>query len=170
MTWLDWTLVAVLLFSFLQGVRRTPVVGLLGTVGLLAAFIAAAFWYVSLIEVIVVALHLDKAWAGTAAFLALLLAISIVLGAIFTLLLSGAQLSGPARLLGGIVGIVRGAVFGILLLVVGLASPIGAMLRTDADHSRLAPAALEGYKKTLKAVTPFLPPQIRLPDADKTRF
>jgi membrane protein required for colicin V production len=170
MTWLDWALIAVLLFSFVQGVRRGPLVGLLSTVGLLAGFVAAAVWYSSLAEVVRLSLHVEKAWAGTVAFLALLLAISLVVSIVVTQLLSGAKLSGPARLIGGLFGVIRGAVFAILLLVVGLASPVGAMIRTDTDHSRLAPSAVRGYKMAVKAVAPYLPSTIRLPDADQTRF
>lgn len=170
MTWLDWSLVAVLLFTFVQGVRRGPLVGLLSTVGLLAGFVAAAVLYPSLGEVVRLSLHLEKAWAATVAFLALLLAISFVIGVVVTLLLSGRKLSGLARLIGGLFGVARGAVFGILLLVVGLASPVGAMIRTDTDHSSLAPLAVRGYKMALKAVAPYLPSTIRLPDADKTKF
>lgn len=170
MTWIDWAVVAVLLFSLLQGLWRGMLTGLVSILGLIVGFIAAAVWYPSFAEILVLALRVDRAWAGTAAFLALLAAIYVVVGVLATILLWTRRMSGPARLVGGLVGVTKGGVLVAVLLAVAIASPLGDTVRRDVDRSLLVPYIVRGHKVVVKSIASALPSTVHLPDADKVRF
>ncbi len=163
-------MVAVLLFSLLQGLWRGTLTGLVSILGLVVGFIAAAVWYTSFAEILVLTLRVDKAWAGTAAFLALLAAIYVVVGVLATVLLWTRKMSGPARFVGALVGVAKGGVLVAVLLAVALASPLGEAVRRDVDRSLLAPYVVRGHMIAVKSIAPALPSTTHLPDADKVHF
>ncbi len=163
-------MVAVLLYSLLHGLRRGPLTGLLSTVGLIVGFVVASAWYPALADMLTLSLHLDKAWVGTGAFLVLFLVVYVIIGVVVTILLWARRMSMSTRLMGALVGVLKGAVLATLLLVVVLASPLGPMVHDDANHSRIAPYAVQGYQSTLKVLLRVLPSTVHLPDADSTRF
>ncbi len=170
MTWIDWTILAVLLFTLLQGLRRGPVIGLLSTLGLIGGFVAASVWYPLLADVLTQSLRLDRAWAGTAAFLSLLGAIYVAIGVLATTLLWATRLSVPARLVGGLVGVVKGTALAMVLLAVVLASPLGDPVGRDANRSRLTPYAVRAQHFAVSTLARLLPPNFHLPGANRTRF
>ncbi len=170
LTWLDWAIVAVVLFSLLQGLRRGPLTGLLSILGLVCGVVAASVWYPSLADLLTLALHTDKAWTATAAFLAVLAAIYVLIGVAATVLLWVQRMSLPARVLGGLIGGVKGGLLATVLIAVTLASPLGRWVRSDVGRSRLAPHAVQGYQAAVKGLASILPSSIHLLDADKARF
>jgi len=169
-TWMDWSIVAVVLFSLLLGLRRGALTGILSILGLVCALIAASVWYPSLAELAVLSLRLDKAWAATGAFLVLTAAVYVVVGVAATILLSVHRMSMSGHVIGGVVGAAKGGVLAAVLLAIALASPVGATIRRDLGRSHVAPPVVQGYQVAVKKLSTILPPAIHLPDADKVRF
>ncbi len=162
--------IAILLFTLLQGLRRGPLVGLLSIVGLLVAFVAASTWYSLLADVLVQSLRLERSWASTAGFLLLLGAIYLAIGIVVTTLLWARRLSVPARLSGAVVGVVKGAALSMVLLAVALASPLGDSVGRDTGRSRVAPYAIRGQHLAASALARVLPGKYHLLGNDLTHF
>lgn len=161
MTWIDWTVAAIILFSALLGLRRGVIVGLVSALGVVVAYLAASFWYLPLAGIIGPAIRLSASWAGTVAFAALLLAVNTAVG--FAALVAGGsdRLSPFSRLLGLVAGAIRGALLALALLAVAVASPPGDTVRRDAERSVLAPYALAAQQAGVEALAGLLPERYR---------
>lgn len=170
MTWIDWTIAAVLLFSVLVGLRRGTIVSAVSAVGVIVGYIGASYWYRQLADVIGPPVHLSPDWAGTAAFTILLLVIYEAIGIAATLLGSSARLSPGSRLIGAAFGAIKGALLAMALLTVAAASPSGEPIRRDAERSTLAPYAQKAQHIGMEALASVLPEKLRPFGVNESRF
>jgi len=169
-TWIDWAIVGILLFSALHGLRRGIIAALIGAVGVIAAYLAASIWYRPLATLIADGAHLPKAWASTLAYAALLIGVYILIGTVVAIMVDSYGLSAPRRLLGLLAGAVKGALLSAALLGLLLASPIGRRAEEDASRSALAPLALRVQRGGAQSLARVLPDSIHPFGAQEMRF
>src|SRR3989442_14977868 len=112
------------MFAVLHGVRRGVLAAFIGGVGIFAAFLLASIWHLSLATVLVDGVHLWPAWAGTIADAGVLLTGYVFIGTAAAVLLEHRFVSAPARLLGALVGAVKGGLLCAAPLGVLLVSPL----------------------------------------------
>lgn len=154
--WVDIALAAVLLASVIVGLVRGFVFELLSLAGWIAAWFAAQ-WAAPEI-----APHLPIGTRGSAlnhgaAFLCAFVAALVVwslLARLVRLLIHATPLSVPDRLLGGVFGVVRGA---MLLLVVATVVGFTPLAKASAWQQSRGVAILHAV---LQGLLPFLPPQV----------
>lgn len=169
MTWIDWVIIAYLLYSVMQGLRRGIAVALIAAAGAVAGYLAASMWYPALADVLRL-LKLSRAWAGTLAYTLLLLAIYGAIGTAAALLLDAQRLGTSTRLVGAVGGLIKGALISSLVLGVALASPVGDRVRRDALRSLLAPYAVRVQRDGARSLAVVLPDAIHPFGADERRF
>ena len=161
MTWLDWTIAAVVLFTALQGFRRGTLVTLVSAVGVLVAYLAASVWYRPLTEIAQRSLRLSGSWAATISFVTLLLAIYVVIGIAITTMAGSAKLSPASRFVGTLMGMLKGALLAVALLIAAIGSPVGPPIKRDAERAPLAAYAIQAHKTGATALDAVLPDSIR---------
>lgn len=157
LTWIDWIIMAIVLLSILRGARFGVLAGLVDLAVLGAAFLAAAAFYPAGAAL---ALHyvtaLSAPWAAFAAFLVIWLGLYLAAGLLVRLALGGA--APPAsRMLGGVLGGIRGLVLVTALLVVTLASPFHGAVAPDAKRSQVVPYLLRANDRVEVLLLPRLP-------------
>ncbi len=163
-------MVAIVLFAALHGLRRGVLASFLGVVGLVCAYVAASVWYRSLAAVLVAGVHLPAAWAGTLAYGLLLLTGYVFVGTSVAVLLENRIAAVPARLLGLIVGVAKGALLSAVLLGALLASPLNEPVARDTNRSLLAPYALRLQRDGARSLANVLPHSIHLFGIEDSRF
>ncbi|MGH2397857.1 MAG: CvpA family protein [bacterium] len=161
MTWLDWTIAAVVLFAALQGFRRGTLVTLVSAIGVIVAYLAASVWYRPLTGIVQQYLRFSGPWAATIAFVAPLIAIYIVIGVAITAMAGAAKLSPASRLVGTLMGMLKGALLAVALLIAAMGSPIGLPIKRDAERSPLAAYAIQAHRIGATALDTVLPDAIR---------
>ena len=165
MTWLDWVMVAMVIWFVLQGLLKGVVVPLLGVGAVIAAYVISAIampvaglpiakWTDSLI----VSAEFTEDWARTVGFVATFV-ILYALSSLLISLLPGAkrpEMSG--QLLGVGKGLVKALVASMALVGILLASPLSKGVAEDVSRSAVAThvAAFqrEGIQ-TLRRASPF---------------
>lgn len=162
MTWLDWTIAAVVLLAALQGFRRGPLITLVSAIGVIIAYLAASVWYRPLADLARQSLRLSESWAATASFVVLLLATYTIIGLAITAMAGTDRLSPASRLLGTLAGMLKGALLAVVLLIAAIASPMGEPIKRDAERSSLAPYAIQAHKTGATTLDAVLPDTIRL--------
>ncbi len=170
MTWIDWVIAAFVLFAALQGLRRGLWAAVRGVIAVIAAYIAASVWYRPLAEGARRYLPLSPSWAAAAAFLVVLLVVVEVIGLFVTLRTTTANVSTASRVLGLVVGGLRGITLAAALLIILLASPPSAPVQRDVDRSAIAPYAVNAGRASLRALAGILPRALRPFGVDETRF
>jgi membrane protein required for colicin V production len=169
-TWIDWLFIAIIMFATLHGMRRGVLAASIGAVGVLAAYLLASIWHLSLATVLVDGVHLAPAWAGTLAYTALLLTGYVFIGTAAAVLLEHSFVSAPDRLLGGLVGAAKGGLLCAALLGILLASPLADPVARDTRRSLLAPYALRVQRDGARSLARVLPSHIHLVGLDDSRF
>jgi membrane protein required for colicin V production len=162
MTWLDYTLIAVLALSFVIGVWRGLVREVFALAGWIAALAAAAMLAAGTAQLIPASLATPPvriAVAGVAIFVIVLVAAS-VLGLLVSKALRLAGLGIADRTLGGAFGLARG---GLICAVAVLAAGMTTLPREPVWRE----AALTGPLETaVIAAKPYLPRAV----ADRVKF
>jgi len=169
MTWLDWILVAIVAFSVLQGLRRGALAAAGGLLGVLIAYVAASYWYASLVAAFSF-VPASPPWQATVAFLVLFLGANGILSVAASLLLGVADAPPVSRLLGVAVGGLRGMLLFSALLTAAMASPAGDPVASDATRSALAGSVAEAHAATVEWFNTRLPATIRLFGGGAARF
>lgn len=170
MTWLDWTIAAVVLFAALQGFRRGLLITLVSAVGVIVGYLAASYWYRFLGGLVQQSARLPASWAATLSFVVVLLVVYALIGLAITVMAGTDRLPPLSRLLGTAAGSIKGALLATALLVAAMASPIGDPIRGDAEKSQLAPYAIWAHKTGATALDRVLPDAIRPFGVDDTKF
>ncbi len=173
LNWMDWITLAIVLVSILRGTRY----GVLAGIGDLAALIGAFFAASALYAQGAVVLHgwfelarrqpllgglpgLPPSWEALVSFIAIWLGLYVPAGSIVRWLLGHA--AAPAsRMLGGLLGGLRGLALVTALLVIMLAAPFHRVVAADAGRSRVAPYLLRANDGVEKLLLPTLP--VRVP-------
>ena len=155
LSWLDWTLLAVLLLSVGVGLMRGFVFECLSLVGWLAAWFAAQ-WGSPMVAPNLPgtagsALNLGLAFAMT--FIAALIVWGL-LARLVRMLIHATPLSLPDRVLGAVFGVLRGAV---LLLVVATVVAFTPASQSQVWHASHGARWLHAALVTLKPLLHFLP-------------
>jgi membrane protein required for colicin V production len=153
--WVDIALAAVLLASVIVGLVRGFVFELLSLAGWVAAWFAAQWAAPEIAPHLPIGAHgsaLNHGAAFLCAFVAALIIWSL-LARLVRLLIHATPLSVPDRLLGGVFGVVRGAV---LLLVLATLVGFTPLARSAAWQQSRGAAILHAV---LQGLLPLLPPQ-----------
>jgi uncharacterized membrane protein required for colicin V production len=169
-TWIDWAIVSVVLFSALHGLRHGVIAAFLGLVGVIIAYLAASIWYRPLASLISEGTHLVPAWANTVAYGALLVSVYFLIGTVAAIIADSYGLSGPKRVLGFLAGAAKGTLLAAALLGLLLASPVGRRAEDDARKSALAPLALRLQQGGAQSLARVLPDSIHPFGAQEMRF
>ncbi|GBD29275.1 hypothetical protein HRbin32_00362 [bacterium HR32] len=160
-TWLDWVMLALLLLSVLLGLQRGPVRTLVESAFVLASYLGAAVLFRQAAETFFGTTFPWPDWAATVAF-AVLFLIFLVVGNFLTAWIAGRRAAtGVAILLGGLVGVVKAAVLGVVLVTFLLSAPFAPQVRQDVDRSASGPYLVGWQLAVHRAVSPLLP--VRLP-------
>jgi len=169
-TWIDWVIVAFVLFAALQGVRRGLWPALIGIVALLAAYLAASVWYRPVADAVRRYLPLAESWAASIAFSGLLLMVVELTSLLVTLRTTVSNVPTSSRALGLAVGAVRGMSLATALLVVVLASPLVEPVRRDVERSVIAPYLLRAFRGGMRGLAVVIPPTVQPFGADDAPF
>jgi len=169
-TWIDWVIVAFVLFAALQGVRRGLWPALIGIVALLAAYLAASVWYRPVADTVRLYLPLAENWAASIAFSVLLLLVVELTSLLVTLRTTVSNVPTSSRALGLAVGAVRGMSLATALLVVVLASPLAEPVRRDVERSVIAPYLLRAFRGGMRGLAGVFPPTVQPFGADDAPF
>lgn len=173
LNWMDWITLAIVLVSILRGTRYGVLAGAGDLAALIGAFFAASATYVQGAAV----LHgwldsvwqrplldrlpaLPPAWEALISFVVIWLGLYIPAGNIVRWLLGHAAVPA-SRMLGGLVGGVRGLALVTAFLVIMLAAPFHRVVAADAARSRVAPYLLRAHAGVEKLLLPSLP--VRVP-------
>ncbi len=160
LNWMDWITLSIVLVSILRATRYGALAGLLDLVILVASFFAASMLYTRGAHELLRFLILPVPWAAFTSF--------VVIGG--TLYISGGMLvrwvfAGDtrrvSRMLGGLLGGIRGLLLVTALLVLMLASPHHEALEADAARSRVAPYLLWAHDRLMTTLLPVVP--VRIP-------
>ncbi len=170
MTWIDWLIVALLLFTALHGLRRGVLTALVSAVGVIVAYLIASISYHTLASLIAEGTRLPLHWANTMAYGALLVGVYVLIGTIAVIMIDSSRLYAPNRLLGLIVGSMKGALLSAALLGLLLASPVGARAEQDTQRSALAPIAVRVQRSGAQSLARVLPDSIHPFGAVEMRF
>jgi uncharacterized membrane protein required for colicin V production len=160
LNWIDWITLAIVLVSILRGARFGALAGLLDLGGLVATYLAAAAVYPKGAELLRDVPGLTRSWAGLIAFVVIWLGLYIPLGIAIRSISAGAKFPASG-LLGGVLGVARGAVLATTLLVLTLAAPFRGVVAADTHRSQVAPYLLNGSERVQKVLLPALP--VRVP-------
>lgn len=180
MTWIDWLIVALVIASIPQGLRRGAGTTAGSAVGVIFAYIAASYgyrtvtgwfgdfpvsrpdWY-NLNPV-------PAPWQATIAFLVVFL----VMSALFTILAGvalGSLTPSPAsRLTGAAGGALRGVLVSAALLMIALASPAGNVIASDVVRSAIAEPIADGANATIAWINAAVPPPFQVFGGPGARF
>jgi uncharacterized membrane protein required for colicin V production len=162
LNWIDWIVLAVVLVSILRGAKWGLLAGFGDLAVLVAAFLAAAASYSPVTAWGRTQLPgpPPKDWAAFITFVVIWIGLYILAGGMVRWALGGAAGAPAARLLGGVLGALRGLVFATAALVVVLAGPFDRAVATDASRSYVAPALLRANDRVQAALLPALPVQV----------
>lgn len=153
MTWLDWTLLAVLLVSALVGLWRGLVYEVLSVAGWVLAFVLAQAWA----EPVGRLLPMDGAAEPlrlAAGFGLVFIAVAFTAGLLSWLvkkLVAAVGLRPVDRLLGGLFGVLRG-----LVILLGVAVVMGMLPQSAQAGWQVSPVA-QTLNASLHALKPVLP-------------
>lgn len=159
LTWIDWVTLAIVLVSILRGTRRGLLGGFLDLLVLVVGFFAASALYTSGAQYLKKVLILPSSWEGLIAFLVIWIALYVAIGVTIHRFLIE-DTSTASRIVGGVIGGIRGLVIVDVLLVVALAAPVHASIEKDLTRSRIAPLLLRGHNRVMTAVLPALPMRV----------
>ncbi len=156
MTWVDFLVVGVLLYTVWQGVLRGWAAALVGIV------VIAAAWAVTILLLPyygpgVESLPLEPAWARTIAFGLVLVGFYVIFSLIANAFLGGKRPKVEAQVAGALFGAARGLAGAMVILGFLAATPAGDALIRDITASRLGRPILEGQRRVMQRV-PTLPP------------
>jgi Colicin V production protein len=173
LNWMDWITLAIVLVSILRGTRYGVLAGLGDLAVLIAAFFGASALYVQGAALLHHGLELLRQhplldrlpglpppWEALITFVAIWLALYLPTGFVVRWLLGRPEFPA-SRVLGGLLGGVRGLVLVTVLLVITLAAPFHRVVAADAARSRVAPYLLRANEGVEKFVLPTLP--VRVP-------
>jgi uncharacterized membrane protein required for colicin V production len=126
---------------------------------MVGAFFAAGVLYVYIVPTLHQVLFLPASWGGFLAFVAIWLALYILVGVIVRLV-HGIRTVPLSEILGGVMGVIRGIAMATALLVVLLASPFHEAVEPDTKRSTVAPVLLTGYSAFMVHIASTLPVRV----------
>jgi membrane protein required for colicin V production len=155
MNWIDWALIIFLLISVANGFQEGMVRITIGLIALIAGFIVAS-WFGGLAAAPLIPWVQSKGVASILGYMIVFFAVIIagaLLGALLARMLKLIGLSWVDRLMGGVLGVVRGfIVLAVVTMVVTALAP--KWLPNAVSGSTLAPYVL-GASRVLTNLTPF---------------
>lgn len=149
MTWVDFLVVAVMLYAIGQGILRGWAAALVGIVVIWAAW-AATILLLPFYGKSVESLPLEAPWARTIAFGFILIGFYIIFSLIANAFLGGKRARLEAQIAGGIVGAARGIVGCMVVLGLLAATPEANALIADINASRLGKPILEWERQAMQ--------------------
>lgn len=156
MTWVDFMIIGVLLYTVWQGVVRGWVAAFVGIV------VIAASWLVTIVLLPyygpgVESLPLEAAWARTIAFGLILIGFYVIFSLIANAFLGGKRPKLEVQIAGAAVGVLRGIAASMAILGLLAATPEAQALIRDINSSRLGKPILEWERRAMPRF-PFVPP------------
>jgi len=160
-TWLDWVTLAILLVTILLGLQRGPVRTLLEALFALLSYVGAALLFRPAAETFFGTTFPWPDWAATVSF-AVLFLLFVVVGNYLTAWIAGRKAATDAAIvLGGLSGVVKGALLGIVLVTFLLAAPFAPAVQKDVERSVVGPYLVSGQLALHGTLSALLP--VRLP-------
>src|SRR5579884_315278 len=161
LNWMDWITLAIVLVSILRGTRYGALAGVVDLLVLVGAFLAAAAVYADGAALLRRSLAvLAASWAAFVALVAIWIGLYVPLGLLVRWAL-GRKVAAASRMVGGVLGGIRGLVLATILLVIVLAAPFREAIAADAARSRVAPYLLRANERLGALLLPALP--VRVP-------
>ena len=156
MTWVDFIILGLMIYTVWQGVLRGWVAALVGTIIIAGSWlvtIALLPYYGTSVE----SLPLQADWARTIAFGVILVGFYVIFSLIANTFLGGKRPRVEAQVAGAVLGGIRGIAVSMVVLGLLAASPEADALQRDINASRFGKPILEWYRQFMQRV-PALPP------------
>jgi membrane protein required for colicin V production len=153
MTWVDWAIIALLVFSVLGGLTQGFIRGIFSLAGLLLGLQLAAWNYQRVAEMLRPTISIEGL-ANTIAFIVITALVMLIAGLLGSLVANTFQKLGLGwldRIVGGVFGLVQGVVLVILFILVTVAFFPQAHLLVDAKLPRMFFGALHLSTKVTPA-------------------
>jgi uncharacterized membrane protein required for colicin V production len=167
MTYLDWIVVALALWCVLQGLLKGAATAAFGALAVLVAYAGGCLLLRAVVDPLAGAFmglvpDLPRDWARTSAFAFTVGAIYALLLVLFSVAGGAARPEATGQLLGACVGLVKAAAWGMALLGLLLASPLGEAGMRDVERSLLARPLAQAQRVTIdvlraRSPVPFTP-------------
>lgn len=170
MTWLDWVVIAMLVYFIIQGLFKGVAASGMGALAMIAAFVVAAALLPSVggflvgVKSPIVPPGLSPEWRRTVGFTATFVVVYVPLLLVISILPGGKRPSTPAQVLGIASGIAKAMVASMILVSILLASPMAEAIAKDVERSPLAGTAaglLKSFGRDLQGIA-----RVKLPAVD----
>ncbi len=161
MSWLDLAILSILLINFIYSLCKGVVREVFSLAALFIGYVVASKTHAHGAAYLLLVLK-NPTLARVISFVAVFILVSLLVGFIGRLLhdlTQRARLTFPNRLLGGVMGLLKGGVMVVVLLII--ATHLFPETRPLARSSRIAPAFL----RAAEVVTEMVPPEISAPVA-----
>ncbi|MDR7433808.1 MAG: CvpA family protein [Armatimonadota bacterium] len=151
MSWLDWAIVAILLWAILRSVQGGWPRAVSSLVGIVTGVWAAFEWSPYLAQGISQVAPIAAPWSSPAAFLLLVGAGDVTVGTLGSILLRPpSRPTLPQRFVAASLGFLRGIVLSGVFLAILLGSPLEPLVSKDVQKSRLAPFVVKGGRLVME--------------------
>jgi uncharacterized membrane protein required for colicin V production len=170
MTWLDWVVIAMIVYFILQGLFKGVAASAMGAVAIIAAFVAAAAFLPSVgaflvgVKSPIIPPDLSPEWRRTVGFTATFVLVYVPLLLVISILPGGKRPSTPAQVLGIASGLLKAMVASMVLVGILLASPMSEAIVKDIERSPVAGFAaglLKNFGRDLQVIA-----RVKLPAVD----
>lgn len=156
MNWVDWVIIAVMLFTIFQGFLRGWVAAFVGIIIIVASWLLAILllpFYGPGVET----LPLQADWARTIAFGVVLIGFYVIFSVIANTFLGGKRPQMEAQIAGGVLGVGRGILFAMMIVGLLSATPAAEVMQRDINASLLGGRILEWERAAMRTF-PTVPP------------
>lgn len=167
MTWLDWVVIAMIVYFMIQGLFKGVAAVAMGALAIVVAYIGAGLALPAVGDFLVnvkspiIPPDLSPEWRRTVGFTVTFLTIYVVLVLLSSILPGGKRPGLPAQMLGIVGGAVKAVLASMAFIAILLASPLSEAFAKDVERSTIAKyvAALQkDFSRNLRSVSPTFPP------------
>jgi uncharacterized membrane protein required for colicin V production len=161
MTWLDWIVVAMLVYFVIQGLVKGAAVSVMSAVAIVIAYVGAAIGLATIGAAVanwsLMPQGLTMEWRRTVAFTGTFILFYVVLLLLMSILPGGKRPSLQAQVLGIVFGAIKAVIAAMALVGILLASPLSEAVAKDTDRSPMVRYVADLQKASIRQLVGVSP-------------